>query len=285
MVLTNYFYEVSTTVLEDRVELLEERSGYMTAMYSKRFKDQINSIQLDGKIAVLYVGGAGIHNAETREYKGNYECSVDVQEDGAVIKKLQAYMMHRYIGMLHNSGNNVTYANVSSDTCASSMYSLYEAERLLKDKTVDHVVIIAEEKTSRDTIRIFHEHHIEVKPGECFALAVFSREGEGTTVGSCKWEYSYNRNPFLVNEEGYRKVATACDVVKGHQTGTEQNDNAEKAVFGDNIVGYKSKIGHCQGASGLIEVLLVIDDEDIAGNVLCTASGLGGFYGSCLVEK
>ena len=60
--------------------------------------------------------------------------------------------------------------------------------------------------------------------------------------------------------------------------------NAEKEVFG-NVLGYKDKIGHCQGASGLIELCMVLDDDKLKGKILCTASGLAGFYGSCLVEK
>jgi len=35
----------------------------------------------------------------------------------------------------------------------------------------------------------------------------------------------------------------------------------------------------------LIELCMVLEDDNLQGDVLCVASGLGGFYGSCLVRK
>jgi hypothetical protein len=180
MQVVKYFYKCGEEVLEDRVQLLENRTSYMNAEYTKMFKNDINSIKLDGKTAFLYVGGAGIHNAEGRNYVGTEVNSQPILEDGPVIKDLQAYMMHKYIGMLVKNGNNITYANINSNTCASSLYSVYEAERLLRDSIVDYVVIIAEEKTSFNTIRIFKEHQIDVKPGEGFACIVLGKEKRGT---------------------------------------------------------------------------------------------------------
>lgn len=282
MQISNYFYTVSTESLEDRVNLLSDRPSYMTPGYIKLFRDKLESLDLVGRVAVLYAGGAGMHNAESRVYKGSFTCSLGIHEGGPVIKSLQAYMMHRYIGLMPCRGN-VVYANINSNTCASSLHSIYEAERLMKYEDFDHVIVISEEKTSFDTIRIFHEHSIKVKPGEGFACVVFSKEGQYSVTDS-KWAYSYDRNPFLVSKEGYSLVTSTSDYVKGHQTGTEQNDTSEKEVFGD-VLGYKNKIGHCQGASGLVELCMVLDDDSLQGRVLCVASGLGGFYGSCVVEK
>lgn len=284
MVLTNHFYKVGREELVDRVQLLENRTQPMTAQYTKMFKKELHGIKLEGRVAVLYAGGAGVHNAEGRNYSGSFTSTQPIMEAGPVIKDLQAYMMHRYISMLINN-NNIVYANINSNTCASSLYSIYEAEQLIEKGVVDHAIIISEEKTSLNTMRIFHEHNIPLKIGEGFACAVLSKIGVGTIIRDTKWEYKYNRNPFLVDEEGYSKVYTECDVVKGHQTGTVQNDEAEKAVFGDKVFGYKKDVGHTQGASGLIELCMLLDDESVKGNVLCTASGLGGFYGSCVVEK
>lgn len=279
----DYFYNCGTTELEDRFELLTNREAYMSVEYSKMFKDKLNSIKLEGKVAFLYAGGVGIHNSEGRNYEGKEMYSQPILKDGLVIKDLQAYMMHKYIGMLVKNGNNVTYANINSNTCASSLYSVYEAERLLRDNIVDYVVIVAEEKTSFNTIRIFKEHQIDVKPGEGFACVVLSKDSGGVQITDTKWEYSYSTNPFLVSAEGYAKVSTPAEEVKGHKTGTKQNDEAEADVFG-NTFGYKDKIGHCQGASGLIEICMVLDDTSKV-NVLCLASGLGGFYGSCVINK
>lgn len=283
MKLEKHWYEVGDTEYSDRVGISDlDRSDYTTNIFLDRHLDRLAEINLHGNVAVLYVGGASLSATETRETT-TFECSVNVCKSGTVIKSLQAYMMHKYIGILSRN-NKVTYANISAGACASSMYSLYEAERLLRDRTVDYVIIVAEEKTSRDTIRIFSEHGIDIKVGEGFACVVLSNAVDGVQVTNTKWEYEYNRNPFAVSKEGYEKVNSECDIVKGHKTGTAVNDDAEKKVFG-NIAGYKDKIGHCQGASGLIEMCMVVDDENLNGNVLCVASGLGGFYGSCVVRK
>jgi hypothetical protein len=280
MFIVDYLYEVGTEILEDRVSLLEDREGYTTNKYLDKFESWVKDVE--GTVAVLYVGGAGLSNSECRDYVGNFQCSVDREEGGLVIKNILAYMLHKYIGVTPFA-DRVVYANVNANTCASSMYAVYEAEKLLKEGTVDNVLVIAEEKTSFDTIRIFHEHRINVKPGEGFAYAMFSNKGK-VEVKESKWGYSYNRNPFYVDSKGYSLVKTNADVVKGHKTGTSQNEVAEAEVFG-NTIGYKDKVGHCQGASGLIELCMVLDDNNVQGTVLCVASGLGGFYGSCVVVK
>ena len=283
MVISKYIYEVGKYPFEDRFELLNDRTTYMTADYISKFGKDISDIKLSGKVGVMYASGASLHQGESRSYLGSYTNTLEIQPSGPIIKELTAYMLHKYIGLLNND-NDIVYANINSNTCASSMYSIWEAKQLIDSGKLDHAIIIAEEKTSFNTIRIFHEHHINVNPGEGFALIVVSKEGAGVPLLDAKWEYSYNRNPFLVDAVGYQKVKCEADVVKGHKTGTEQNDSAEIEVFG-SIYGYKDKIGHCQGASGLIELCMVLDDNNLKGKILCTASGLGGFYGSCLVEK
>lgn len=283
MVISKYFYEVGKFLFDDRVELVQDRTTYMTTDYINKFSDSIKQIKLDGKIGVMYAAGASLHQGESRIYTGSYTNSLEIQPSGPIIKELTAYMLHKYIGLVHGN-NDVVYANINSNTCASSMYSIWEAKQLIDNGTIDHAVIISEEKTSFNTIRIFYEHHINIRPGEGFALIVVSKNGEGPKLLDAKWEYSYNKNPFLVNTDGYTKVKCEADMVKGHKTGTDQNDLAEQEVFGSTF-GYKDKIGHCQGASGLIELCLILDDNKLNGRILCTASGLGGFYGSCLVEK
>ncbi len=282
MIVNDYFHDEGTLDKGDRFELLDDRLNYMNAQYLKMFKARLSTVKLEGKVAFLYAGGVTSHTSESRNYVGEFTCTQPILDNGPVIKVLSAYMMHKYIGILCNSGNDVTYANINGNTCASSLHSVYEAEYLLYSGVVDHVVIVAEEKTNLSTVRIFREHGIDITVGEGFACVVLSDKGTGPTITNAKWEYSYNRNPFLVDEKGYEKVYSDSELVKGHKTGTSQNDESEKNVFGDTF-GYKDKIGHCQGASGLIEICLVLDEglED----VLCVASGLGGFYGSCIVNE
>lgn len=284
MKVSNYTYTIGDTKYADRIGIASlNRQDYMTPQYIEMHYDWLTGLKLEGRTALLYVGGAGLHNAENRRANEEFHSTVEVMNSGLVIKSLQAYMLHKYAGVL-SKNNNITYANVSSNTCASSLYSIYEAEGLLLRDVVDNVVVIAEEKTSNDTIRIFHEHNIPLTVGEGFAAVVLTNETDGLQISQTKWEYEYARNPFSVTQSGYSKVASECDVVKGHKTGTVVNDEAERLVFGDTV-GYKDKIGHCQGASGLIELCMTIEDTALAGKVLCVASGLGGYYGSCVLSK
>ena len=283
MKLSNYFYKVGDTNYGDRIGVSElDSRDCMTPQYIDMFYNELGSIKLVGKTALLYVGGVGIAASECRRVNETVVGSVGINDNVLVIKTTQAYMLHKYAGLLVRN-NNIVYASISSTTCASSLHSLYEAERLLSSE-VDNVVVIAEEKTSSETLRIFYEHDIPLIVGEGFACVVLTNEVDGIQVTDTKWAYEYNRNPFAVTASGYESVYTACDVVKGHKTGTAVNDKAEEEAFGE-VVGYKGTIGHCQGASGLIELCMVADDEALSGRVLCVASGLGNWYGSCILRK
>ena len=256
--------------------------GYMTQQYIKLLKDYITGIELKGKTAVLYAGGVLLSASEARNTVDKGTLRRSVQDSTMAVKELSAYSMHRWIGLLKDN-DKVEYASINGNTCASSMYSLYEAEKLMNDG-FDEVIIIAEEKTSYNTLRVFKESMIELEVGE--GVAVMHLTKDGNDIHSCKWGYEYNRNPFGVTESGYRKIWQECDIVKPHGTGTNNNEEAEQAVIGSKEqVRFKEEIGHCQGASGLLEICMLLDDTSVAGKILCIASGLGGFYGSCLVEK
>lgn len=257
-----------------------DRDSYMTPSYIDMVREYIESIELKGKVAFLYVGGVTLSAGETRNTVDKGVLRERARTSSICIKELTAYHMHKWIGSFKGR-ENIEYANISANTCASSMYSLYEASKLL-DEGYDEVIIVAEEKTSYNTLRVFDEHNIDLKVGE--GLAIIHLE-PGVQITDCKWQYKYNRNPFGVDADGYRKVFTESGYVKPHGTGTANNEQAENEVFGDKPqLRYKETIGHTQGISGLLELCLVLD-EDIKGDVLCVASGLGGFYGSCVVHK
>jgi hypothetical protein len=257
--------------------------GYMTAQYISMLEDYIASLKLTGKkCAVLYAGGVLLAASEGRNTrKSGVKLRRKQLKSTLAIKEVSAYSMHKYIGMIEGN-ENVCYANINGNTCASSMYSLYEAEQLLK-ADFDEVVIIAEEKTSYNTLRVFSESRIDLQVGE--GVAIIHLAKNGTDITDCKWSYEYNRNPFLVTEEGYSTVATEAEYINPHGTGTTTNESAEASLReGKEELRYKEDIGHTQGLSGLIEVCMVLD-ENIKGDVLCVSSGLGGFYGSCVVHK
>lgn len=259
-----------------------DESGYMTQQYTKLLKEYITSIKLTGKTAVLYAGGVLLSASEARNCADMGIFRRTAQTSTLAIKELSAYSMHRWIGLIPNR-ELVAYANINGNTCASSLYSLYEAEQLLNNG-FDDVVVIAEEKTSYNTLRVFYENRIELEIGE--GVAIIHLTKNGNDVHSCKWEYEYNTNPFGVTANGYSKIWQQCEYVKPHGTGTSNNEQAELEIIGKvPQIRYKEQIGHCQGASGLIEICMLLDNSEIRGRVLCIAAGMGGFYGSCLVEK
>lgn len=264
---------------EDGIVAELDRHGYMTTQYIDMMYDYVTGLELKGKVAVLYAAGAVVTASEARNYSKENLYREPTKESSIVIRELAAYSMHKWIGMMKGR-ENVRYANINGNTCASSMHSLYEAEQLLNNG-FDEVVIIAEEKTAANTLRIFDEHSIDLKVGEG---CVIMHLGCGEGISQCKWEYEYNRNPFGVTESGYSKVVSQCDYINPHGTGTENNELAE-SIYGDMPqIRYKEQYGHTQGVSGLIEVCMVLD-SDVRGDVLCVSSGLGGFYGSCIVHK
>ena len=261
------------------VETLD-RQGYATPQYIDLVYDYIKGIKLEGRCAVLYSAGAAVSASEARNVHGKSTYREEPKESTSVIKELAAYSMHKWIGLLDGK-ENIEYANINGNTCASSMYSLAEAEELIA-RGFDKVIIIAEEKTSYNTLRIFDEHSIDLKVGEGLAIIEL---GKGKGISNCKTWFEYNRNPFAVTSNGYSKVYTESDYVNPHGTGTEVNEAAESLVYKDTKqLRYKEKFGHTQGVSGLLEVCCVLS-EDLVGSVLCVSSGLGGFYGSCIVNK
>lgn len=284
MQIRDYYYRKPTINCGDHLEIEGiNREDYANAQYLEIAPE----IVLDRPTAVLYAGGVGIQQSESRDVTSvskRVRGTVDYQKSTMLIKEISAYALHKWVGHMQNN-EHVVYANVNHNTCASSMFSLYEAERLLDSGEAEEVIIIAEERTSFNTIRIFKEHAIPLTVGDGFAIVRLWKE-EGVTISETKWKYEYNRNPFGATISGYAKVDGKADIVKPHGTNTGNNNAAEVELVKDReTVYYKKEIGHTQGASALLEVCMAIEDEEVKGRVLCVASGLGGFYGSCILEK
>lgn len=285
MKLINYFYDVSRVDKGNRFELIEDRSQYMSIYYSRKFKKEISEINLEGRTALLYAVGVSIHQSEYRIDNSEPIGKLVTEHGNIAIKMLTSHMAYKYSKLLSKK-NNITFMDINSNTCASSMYSIWQAERLLRDNVVDNVVIVSEEKTNSMTLKTFEQSGVNVKVGEGFAMAVFSKTGSQIDITDTKWTMHYDNNPFKVVADGYRKVYTDCDIVKTHGTRTKVNDEAEDEAFGHKpMIGYKSEIGHTQGASALIELCMAVEDKNAKGKVLCVASGLGNMYGSCILHK
>lgn len=285
MYIRKYSYIKPTVLCGDHYEI----DGINRDDYAiDQFITMADKIVLDRSTAVLYAPGAGIGQSESRnptQVNNRYIGSVPLKDGGPLIKELTAYHLHKWIGSMENN-ELVSYASVNSNTCASSMFAVYEAERLLRDNVVDEVIVITDERTSFNTIRIFKEHNVPLVVGDGLAIVRFVKEPVGVEVTNTKWSYEWNRNPFGVTRTGYLKIDSVANVVNVHGTGTDNNETAELVLHaGREVVAYKKEIGHTQGASGLLEMCMVLDDDDVHGDILCVTSGLGGFYGSCVLHK
>ena len=287
MFVIDYFYKVPTVDKNDHIEIEGiNREDYATDQYRRIAP----TIKLTKPTAVLYAGGASISQSENRNASNvpdKYAGTVSYQDSQIFIKEINAYSMHKWIGDMKNN-EFVVYASINGNSCASSMYSLYEAERLLNNDEVEEVIIIAEERTSFNTIRIFKEHYIPLTVSDGLAIVRLSKSDNGNNIEitDTKWKYEWNRNPFGVTKKGYLTIDNKTDMVKLHGTGTPANNKAEEVLTTNkDSINYKSKIGHSQGASALLELCMAIDDENAKGDILCVASGLGGFYGSCILHK
>lgn len=292
MNVNEYFYVHGDVLCEDRIKISEfdiTKIKHTSKFYINKFKVQLENIQLNGKIAFLYAGGPSSHSSErnpsTNKFR-NMSLNTDVVEPQFAVQETLGFMAHQYLKVLSKK-NNIDYVSINSNTCASSMFSLYEAYDLIHNKNYDNVIIITEERTRPDTIRLFYELNIDLKLGEGFALMVLSKNNTGVLIDNCKWEYSFNVNPFKTTEEGYKKIYSKADYIKIHGTNTSTNDKAEAWLYSlnKNIISYKHEIGHTQGASALIEICKVLDDNTITGSICCMASGLGNMYGSIVLYK
>lgn len=264
-----------------------DRTDYANKQFIKQCKDYLKAINITGKAAVLYSGGVTLSASECRNPKEVDYTNMPVNQSGMTLRELSAHNMHKYVGMLNNN-EKIEYVNINGNTCASSMHSLYEAEQLIS-QGFDDIIIISEEMISYNTIRVFHESDIPILLGDGLAIMHIRARGyDQNTISNCIWKYEYNRNPFMVTSTGYSKVVTDTDVdnIKPHSTYTPTNNAAEdEALPKVNDIRYKQDIGHTQGTSALLEICMLLEDSSVKGKTLCTASGLGGFYGSCIVKK
>lgn len=289
MYIRDYKILYSTKDCGDHLEIPGiTREDYITPQYM----NLINAPVLDRPTAVLFVGGFSVHQGEGRDGTTTPAFavgSIPLQKSTFISREGTSYSIFKWIGAMENN-HHVVYANINSNACASSMHSIYEAEQLLKQGVCEEVIIIAEERTNFNTIRIFKEHRIPITCSDGFAMIRLTSENVNSIgeITDTKWMYKQGRNPFDTSQEGYALVDTdkAIDYIKPHGTNTITNNKAEELItLNRTALYYKKDIGHTQGVSALLELCLVLEDTPIQGNILCVASGFGGFYGSCILHK
>ena len=264
------------------------RDNYMTAEYHKLTKEYIASIKDCGKRAFLYAGGPVNHHSYGRNVKG-------LAKPGTIAIKSQAGMS------LFNIAKSFTdvgfeYASINGNTCASSMYSIYEAYRLVHEEDYDAVIVYAADMAEDTQLLLFKQLDIDLVCGDGIAILEYSKEDcGGLEVENVVWVWNNDPSPMTVTKDGYLKVLRklgcgSVEYVKPHGTRTGRNDVAENEALIEyysvvpEMLYYKDEIGHTQGASSAIE-LGMFAASDLSGRCVMLASGLGGFYGGCVVNK
>ena len=260
------------------------RTKYMTQEYSKYMKKFAESVE-GTNAALLYAAGPAIHHSDSR----NFNCN----STGIVVAKSQVGVNIINVAKMFKNVE-FEYASINANTCASSMYCLYEAKQLLK--TYDKVVIVAMEMTEASQILLFEQLGVEIVCGDGLAVIVLNNTNGVAKIDDVSWKWNNDRSPMSVSKEGYLKVLNELDlndvsVVKPHGTGTSRNDEAEnEALLEVGLAAvetryYKRDIGHTQGASTAVELGILLDEMQVNDKALILASGMGGFYGGCTVWK
>ena len=261
-----------------------DRTKYMTQEYGKHMKKFAESVE-GTNAALLYAAGPAIHHSDSR----NFNCN----STGIVVAKSQVGVNIINVAKMFKNVE-FEYASINANTCASSMYCLYEAKQLLE--TYDKVVIVAMEMTEASQILLFEQLGVEIVCGDGLAIIVLNNTNGVARIDDVSWKWNNDRSPMSVSKEGYLKVLNELDlndvsVVKPHGTGTSRNDEAEnEALLEVGLAAvetryYKRDIGHTQGASTAVELGMLLDEMKIDDKALLLASGMGGFYGGCTMWK
>lgn len=239
------------------------------------------TIKLTRPTAFIYVDGFSMSPSESGLNTTN------VDNYMPVIKSGSPYIAHEWVYTFQNK-EHLLKVDIMSGTCAAGIQALHEADRLLKSGTVQEVIIIGGERITQDTLRLFKELRIPVTCGDGFVFMRVDLAFNNTEIVHAQWKYHFSNNPFLFTLKAINTLNPGypVDFVKLHGTGTEANEAAEAGLAKLGIpLRYKPKIGHTQGISALLETCMVLDDQNIQGNILVTANGLGGFYGAFTLVK
>lgn len=263
----------------------EEYSGYMSEYHLLRHIDKIKSIQPKGKAALIYIIGASEHHSNQRIYP-----KLSMPSALIPIKSQNATFAHKIAYTI----GNIDHISFNSNTCASAMYALYEAQMLLNNG-YDEVIVYGEEWVERVEIELFRQLGLGDMPlGDAFAYVVLTNEPTDIEIASTEVGFRYESHPMKFSSDGYQKVLQnvpkKVDIFKPHFSGNPQSDIEEidalqkmEIEYGV-LVSYKQRIGHTQGVSALIEMAMLIEEREF-NTALLMASGLGGFYGSAVLSK
>lgn len=292
MWLTDYFYVTADELSDDGKslvigELKEKKNGYMYAVHQELYKEKLQKFKYSSPIkeprrALFYAGGAMEHHSLGRKFP------LELPKANALIKSqssVAAWSWAKFFG-------GVSFVSINANTCASSLYSIFEAFMAIKSGQIDEAIVVAEEWAEPLELMMFAQMGIEILPSDAFCVLRFhSSDIGGVEIKNISFRWREESSPFGVSKDGYKEIMALArgdskiEGIKMHASGTDQNDKAELAAIIESgldsaiLLEYKSKIGHSQGVSAALEFAMMADSGEYRGEWLINAAGLGGFYG------
>ena len=287
MYIKNYMYKTGSKLIDNTV-LIEDidRDDYMSnSLYAFTNSFITNTVPSGNKCAFIYIAGPSIATPDARNTQRL------LLPSHIAIKSNTAYTMYNLIKQFKHI--NFDYAEIDSNTCASSISALFKAKCLLEQGYTD-IILYASDLVNPTEQLLFKQLGIELKLGDAVTMMHITSEVTNMKITDVVFNFNLESSPMSVSKEGYLKVLNQLNlnnvsIVKTHGSGTDINTQAELGAVNEilpNIktISYKQDIGHTQGASGLVELCKLIEEPEL-NKAIGLASGLGGFYGGYKIEK
>lgn len=287
MKISSYYHKTGTkkTNLGMEIENIDRDSvSYISyKKYTDEYTKNLKPIG-NGKQAIIVVGGPMSTHSDVRNILNT------AKNSGIAVKMIGGYGAYNIARMF--TGFNFDFIDIDAMTCASGLSAIHKARRLFEEGYTD-VIIYAVDIIEETQLLLFKQIGVDLLCGDGIGIVHLSTEGN-YSITDTSFCYNQDSSPMSVSKDGYIKAMKNLnldnvDFVKMHGSGTERNTEMEiEAIRARGVegkcVGYKEEIGHTQGCSTIVEICMMLDREEFSKS-LVLASGLGGFYGGCIITK
>lgn len=285
MKIASYHYVAGSVLTDLGMEIPNiDRDAVSYVAYKKYTNEYMSKIEPlgSGKNALIVVGGPMSTHSDVRNI-------LHTAKDSAIaVKMIGGYGAYNIARMFTKF--DFDFIDIDAMTCASGLSAIHKANRLFQEGYTD-VVLYAVDIIEETQLLLFKQLGIDLLCGDGVGILHLSTEGE-YIIADTTFCYNQDSSPMSVSCEGYSKVVNSLDtmgvdLIKTHGSGTDRNTLEEMKAIEDldcKKIGYKQEIGHTQGASSVVEICILLDREKFTKS-LVLASGLGGFYGGCIISK
>ena len=285
MKINSYFYKIADSksnlgMIIDGID----RDQVTYQAYSKitnNYCSNVTSIG-EGKQALIVVGGPMSTHSDVRNVLGTSK------DSSIAVKMIGGYGAYNIARMF----KHFTFDLIEIDamTCASGVSAVHKACNLFKSGYTD-IIVYASDVIEETQLLLFKQLGVDLTCGDGVGILHLTSVGDFSVLDT-SFCWNKDSSPMSVSKEGYCKGVSSLntdggDLVKMHGSGTSRNTEMELEAIKDfdcKKVEYKSEIGHTQGASSIVEICIMLDREEFT-KALVLASGLGGFYGGCIISK